>query len=294
MKLFRTIWTVVLFVMAGGLLFLTLSGNHEGLADRVGGEGGGLLLLLVCAGAFLCEYVDSALGMGYGTTLTPALILLGFEPEVIVPAVLVSELCSGVLAGLMHHSLGNVTFRRGSKDYKVLAVLALCSLLGTCLAVAVAVNLPKHLLQLWIGVLVALMGVIVLWAPRFAQAFSWPRTIALGLVAAFNKGLSGGGYGPLVTSGQILSGVDPKRSVGITSMAEGLVCLVGAVLYLFVREGAIYWPLAGPLTVGALLSVPLAAWTVKVLPPVDMRRSIGVATLFLGLLMLIKLITQTT
>ncbi|NSW55928.1 MAG: sulfite exporter TauE/SafE family protein [Armatimonadetes bacterium] len=275
--------------MAAGLLYLTLSGDHKGVAANIDDGSGLWLLLLVCAGAFFCEYVDSALGMGYGTTLTPALLLLGFQTSQIVPAVLVSEFLSGILAGVLHHSVGNVTFRKGSRDTLVLAVLALCSLVGTCAAVAVSVTLPAKVLQLWIGVLVAAMGVIVLWSPRFASVFSWPRTVGLGLVAAFNKGLSGGGYGPLVTSGQILSGVDPKRSVGITSMAEGLVCLAGAVLYVCVREGAIYWPLAVPLTVGALLSVPLATWTVKTLPPVDMRRSVGFATLFLGLLTLIKL-----
>ena len=35
--------------------------------------------------ALFCEYIDSALGMGYGTTLTPLLLLAGFDPLEIVP-----------------------------------------------------------------------------------------------------------------------------------------------------------------------------------------------------------------
>ena len=46
-----------------------------------------------------CEYVDSTLGMGYGTTLTPVLLLIGYEPAQIVPSVLLSEFLTGVLAG---------------------------------------------------------------------------------------------------------------------------------------------------------------------------------------------------
>ncbi len=42
--------------------------------------------------AFICEYVDSSLGMGYGTTLTPLLLIMGYNPLQIVPAVLLSEL----------------------------------------------------------------------------------------------------------------------------------------------------------------------------------------------------------
>jgi len=37
----------------------------------------GLILFSI---AFLCEYTDSTLGMGYGTTMTPILLLMGFEP----------------------------------------------------------------------------------------------------------------------------------------------------------------------------------------------------------------------
>ncbi|GAI88319.1 unnamed protein product, partial [marine sediment metagenome] len=44
--------------------------------------------------ALLCEYVDSTLGMGYGTALTPVLLLFGFTPMQIIPAVLLSELLS--------------------------------------------------------------------------------------------------------------------------------------------------------------------------------------------------------
>ena len=45
--------------------------------------------------AFVCELVDSSLGMGYGTTLTPILLLFGYDPIVIVPAVLFSEFLPG-------------------------------------------------------------------------------------------------------------------------------------------------------------------------------------------------------
>ena len=61
-------------------------------------EFGLLAITVLVTGAFLCEYVDSTLGMGYGTTLTPIFLLMGFSPMQIVPSILLSELISGILA----------------------------------------------------------------------------------------------------------------------------------------------------------------------------------------------------
>ena len=36
--------------------------------------------IAIAAVSFAAEYVDSSLGMGYGTTLTPVLLLIGFAP----------------------------------------------------------------------------------------------------------------------------------------------------------------------------------------------------------------------
>ena len=45
-------------------------------------------------------------------------------------------------------------------------------------------------------------------------------------IASFNKGTSGGGYGSVVTGGQLPAGVDGENAVGITSIAEGLPWLL--------------------------------------------------------------------
>ena len=77
-----------------------------------------IITLIVCA--FLCEYMDSTLGMGYGTTLTPVFMLMGFKPLQIVPAILLSELVIGVLAGIFHHREGNVNLKpKNMEAFKV-------------------------------------------------------------------------------------------------------------------------------------------------------------------------------
>jgi len=244
------------------------------------------LLLL----ALVCEYVDSTLGMGYGTTLTPILLLAGYGTIQIVPAVLLSEFLTGILAGIFHHECGNVNLKPGSRPFRVVLVLAACSIVGTLAAVFLAVNVPEWVIKTYIGVLVLSMGVGILLTINKTFAFSWKKVIGLGLVAAFNKGLSGGGYGPLVTGGQIMAGVDGKGAIGITSLAEGLVCIVGVLAYTLTGNGTVDWGLAPSLILGAVLSVPFAALTVKKVPMQKMRWAIGIAVTVLGLFTLVKLV----
>ncbi len=247
------------------------------------------LIFLLIGLAFFCEYVDSSLGMGYGTTLTPVLLLMGFEPLTIVPAVLLSELFTGILAGIFHHNLGNVNLTPGSQHFKIAMVLAICSIMGTLVAVFLAISLSKWALKVYIGILVLLMGLIILLKRNKRYSFSWSKIVGLGTIAAFNKGMSGGGYGPVVTGGQILSGVNGKNAVGITSFAEGLTCLVGVLAYLSLNS-TINWSLAPYLLIGAMLSVPFATFTVKKLEAKRLKLAIGVITTLLGIFTLIKLI----
>ena len=237
-----------------------------------------LVLLALC-----CEYVDSTLGMGYGTTLTPILLVMGYDAVQIVPSVLLSELVTGILAGILHHELGNVNLKPGSRAFKVTAVLALCSIVGTVVAVLIAVNIPKWALKTYIGLLVLTMGIFILLTLNKTFAFSWKKVIGLGLLAALNKGLSGGGYGPVVCGGQVVSGMGEKEAIGITSLAEGLVCAVGVVTYLLTGNGVLDWHIAPSLILGALLSVPLAALTVKKVEVKKMRWAIGLGVTALGL-----------
>ncbi len=270
----------------------------------------GLALAIILL-AFFAEYIDSTLGMGYGTTLTPILLLMGFEPLQIVPAVLLSELVTGLLAGFTHHQVGNVdlkprtmnvrriywalrclgvfeSFRRGVPFHlKITLLIAGSSILGTLVAVAVALSLSTFYLKLYIGVLVVAIGLAILLTLGREYPFSWKKIIGLSVVASFNKGISGGGYGPVITGGQLLSGIGGQSAVGITSLAEGLTCLVGFLAYLAAPR-ALDLVLAPYLVFGAVLSVPLSALTVKVLGNFRMRLAIGILTAALGGLTLVQ------
>ncbi len=271
--------------------------------------GMGILIMVL---AFFAEYVDSTLGMGYGTSLTPILLLFGYQPLHVVPAILLSELLTGILAGVVHHAIGNVDFKSKttslkhitsklkqlglvecarlglSEHLRIALVLALCSIVGIVLSVIIALNLPAFYVKLYIGILVTIVGAAILITMNKTFVFSWSRIVGLSLIASFNKGISGGGYGPVVTGGQLLSGVESRNAIGITSMAEGLTCMVGFGVYLL-SSSTINLGLAPLLVTGALLSVPFSALTVKCVRTGALKSVIGIVTVSLGLMVIVKM-----
>ena len=245
--------------------------------------------ILVFLVALACEYLDSSLGMGYGTTLTPILLLSGFAPLEIVPAILLSEALTGVAAGLLHQRDGNVNFLRDARARRTALLLVVLSAAGAIAAAMLAVKISKGTLTLFIATIIIAMGIVILLTLNRPFRYRPAGIVAVGAVAAFNKGLSGGGYGPLVTAGQMVSGLPAKHAVAVTSVAESLTCLIGVLGYLAAGK-SIAWELALPLTLGALLSVPMATLTVRRASETTLRGVVGVMTLILGVVALMKLL----
>ena len=111
----------------------------------------------------------------------------------------------------------------------------------------------------------------------------------MGFFASFNKGISGGGYGPIITSGQILSGLDSKSSVSISSFTEAVTCLMALLVYLLKLKVVDFMPVL-PLLFGSLIAIPFAVRMVK---RSDGRKhviAIGLITISLGLATLIKVL----
>ncbi|UCD30186.1 MAG: sulfite exporter TauE/SafE family protein [Planctomycetota bacterium] len=282
------IWSAAIVAIVAVLCVQSVLPELKLLPAFASGTGAAIVLAIFLT-ALLCEYIDSSMGMGYGTTLTPLLLLVGYDPLQIVPAVLISEFVTGIAASFMHHCDGNMNLLNNRRERGTAILLSSLSILGAVTAVIIALHIPQWWLGAIIGVIILSVGVVIL--ATFKKRFRYRRShiIALGTIAAFNKGLSGGGYGPLVTAGQVVSGISPKQAVGITSLAEGVTCFVGLTAYILMY-GQLDWALTIPLTLGALFSVPIATLTVRHMPEYIMRAGIGVCTCSLGMLSLIKLV----
>ncbi|OIO35526.1 MAG: hypothetical protein AUJ74_06015 [Candidatus Omnitrophica bacterium CG1_02_44_16] len=246
------------------------------------------MALLVGAIAFISEYLDSCLGMGYGTALAPILILLGYNPLNVIPAILTSQLLTDITACFFHHNQRNVNLKINSKDFKTALLLGILSALGVIASVIIALRIPRWLLTLYIGMMATAIGLVILFTANKTNKFSWNKIMGIGFIAAFNKGISGGGYGPLVMEGQILSGINSKNAVGITAFAEAITCLIGSIFYLLMGK-TIDRKLTGLLVASAVPAVPFAALTVKNMPARNLKKYVGIVIMALGLLTLLKI-----
>jgi uncharacterized membrane protein YfcA len=254
--------------------------------------------------AFGCEFIDASLGMGYGTILSPVLIIMGFDPISAVSAILLSQALGGFTASVFHHQFENVNFSKGSMDLKIVVVITSFGMLATILAACVGLSVPKEVIKTYIGVLVFVMGLVLLSNRTFA--FSWRKMVGVGILSAFNKGLSGGGFGPVVTSGQIISGQGHKRAIGVTTLAEAPICIVGFLTYLVgtvaigmktpvldmrfskflvaMFSGSTFqWELALALLLGSMCVAPFGAFATKVMKTARLSIILGIFVAALGL-----------
>lgn len=238
--------------------------------------------------AFICELINSMLGGGHGALMAPILMLMGFSPLSVVPSVLLAEIISGFLVSIAHHRFGNVNFRMDSRHLHVALLLGGCSVIGTVIAVVTALRLPANILETYIGILIVSIGLIVLFSLNIRFPFSWKKMAALGIFASFNKGISGGGYGPIITVGQMLSGFNSKESVSVSSLAKTLTCAIGFVAYV-ILSGKLDTLLLPSLVLGSIFSVPISAIVVKRLREKNLRILIGIIMISLGVSMLVRI-----
>jgi len=247
------------------------------------------LILAACfAISFAAGLVDISLGMGYGFTVTPILLLLGFGPLEAVPSVLFSSFIGGLLSSFFHQRFKNVDFKLGGDSFKVSAMIGALGMLGGLLGARMALGISTFILKLYIGLLVTASGVFVLFSRRIQISFSWTKIVVISLLGAFNKGLSGSGFGPIVTTGGLLSGIDEKAAVSIQSFSEFPVSLIGFLTFVFsMTQLNLYLMLA--LALGVVLASPLAALIVQKLDREKLRLLIGLAAVAVGGLTLFRL-----
>jgi uncharacterized protein len=87
-------------------------------------------------------------------------------------------------------------------------------------------------------------------------------------VGGFNKGVGGGGYGPVITVGGLLSGVPVKSMVAVTSLAEGLTCLAAVITwFVLLSTGTVVdYMLLPSFVIGTILAAVGAPYTTRVIP----------------------------
>ncbi len=223
--------------------------------------------------ALVFEFMDAAAGMGFGTALTPLLLVMGFDPLQIVPVVLIQQTVAGLVGAFLHREFQNVEWKFKPLSETVRLCLIIASS-GTVLVLLATIGIyaVMDLDPIWIKLYVALlllgMGGISLVQSRHERPYRPNMLIAFGALAGFNKGVGGGGYGPVVTIGGLMAGVPVKSMLGVTALSEGVVCFVAVVAWMAMAANGltIDYVLLPSVMLASMVSAVLAPYLTRVFP----------------------------
>ncbi|MBD3160270.1 MAG: TSUP family transporter [Candidatus Lokiarchaeota archaeon] len=245
------------------------------------------VLLLLAALGFLGGFVDNAFGMGY-SLLTPIFLFLGFNPLLVVPTLLLSQTVAGLSGSVFHHLYKNVDFReRDGRQTRIYLLFTGTGVAGAILSATLAVTLPQWFMLLYIGLMLLIVGIIVRFKINFTGG--WWKMYAASAIGGFNKAIAGGGYGPLVTSVQIMCGSKVKSSVGTTQFSEATISSIGFIIYYVLNGGFALIPVIQSmvvLVVTGAVAAPMGALLVKRLDEHMARKAVGVSSIILGIITL--------
>jgi len=252
----------------------------------------GLLFLIIILG-FLAAFLDTSMGMGYGL-LSPILIALGLDPFIVVPVLLISQMTTGFTGTVFHSLYNNVNLSsHDTQDVKSTALFIIMGVIGMTFAVLLAINLNDIILMLYIGILMIIAGLLML--PNITFIFSWKRMLILSSWASFNKAISGGGYGPIMTIGQMTSGRDVRESVAVTDFSEAFLSGFGFLLYLICQQirninFIVTIELSIIMIISGMIATPLGALVTKRLEKKNTKKIIGVLSILIGIFTLFRFV----
>lgn len=236
---------------------------------------------------FVAQLADGALGMGFGLISSSVLLISGAAPPLVSSAVNAAKIPTGAAAGLSHLMSGNI-------DRAVFLRIALAGTLGG-LAGALLLSALKGpwLMGLVAVYLIVISSLIILRALRGRAVLAVPgrKASLIGACGGLIEGI-GGSWGPVVTTGLLGAGMEPRRAVGSSALAE--LCVSVAVFSALMLTahlglwgdgdgiGTMLWPVLGLICGGlpaALLGGPLA----RMVPRRPLTLAVGLMALGVGI-----------
>lgn len=240
---------------------------------------------------FLAQFIDGALGMGYGVISSAFLISLGIPPPMASASVHTSELFTTFVSGVSHFKFNNIR-----KD--LLGPLVSFGMMGGIMGACGLVKLPSRSIQFIVGPMLLMLGGIIFYRFMFKypqmdnsiiKKYPVNKLRGLGFLAAFIDALCGGGWGPICTSALVVTGTEPNKAIGSVNLAEFFItCAIASTFMVFIWVGNFRWDLIIALIGGGVIAAPLAALSCKKLPRHLLGILVGIIIILLSLRICLK------
>jgi uncharacterized protein len=190
------------------------------------------------------EFMDASAGMGFGTALTPLLLMIGFDPKQIVPVVMIQQGAAGLVGAFLHREFQNVEwkFKPMSETIKLAIIIVISGVVFNVLAIVGIYKIfevDKIWIKLYVAALLLMMGVTSLIQSKKERPYKPGKMVFWASLAGFNKGVGGGGYGPVVTIGGLMAGVPVKSMMAVTAISEGSVSTVSVIVWFLMLSSGV-------------------------------------------------------
>ncbi|MBO6767476.1 MAG: sulfite exporter TauE/SafE family protein [Erythrobacter sp.] len=230
----------------------------------------GDLLPFVAIG-FVAQLVDGALGMAFGAIATTLLVgFMGIPPAQASYRVHIIKCFTTAVSGASHALSGNI-------DKRLFLKVVLPGVLGGVIGAYGLTQIDGNTVKPFVLAYLGLLGVILILKGIHGQFRQrTPKAVVpLGFSGGILDAIGGGGWGPVVSSGLMLQGTEPRKVVGSVNSAEFFVAV--AISGAFVSQLGIE-ELAGAtlgILIGGVLAAPLGAIVAKRLPAPVMLVLVG-------------------
>lgn len=249
--------------------------------------------------AALFEFMDASAGMGFGTALTPLLLMLGFDPKQIVPVVMIQQAAAGLVGAFLHREFQNVEWkwRPMSETVKLAWIIVGTGVLFNILAIVGIYKIfkvPTIYIKIYVGLLLLMMGITSLFQASRQRAYKPFKMLFWSALAGFNKGVGGGGYGPVVTIGGIMAGVPVKSMMAVTAISEGAVSSVAVITWFFMLTSGVIvdYILLPSFMLATMFSAVAAPFATRVVPEKIWQYVVPAYSLILTAYLFYKLVPE--
>lgn len=257
------------------------------------------IIFSVIALVLFFDLIDSSAGMGLGTLSVPVLLMMGYPVHQVIPTLVIGAAISGCISGLFHHEFKNVTFSLkrpltpGTESLLIISIFGCSTILGGVALAYYFLVFPEWVIEAYVGTLLLLMALLGLINIRKNKERSYKprRLILFASIAGFNKGVGGGGYGPVIVLGNILSGLYTKTAAAVAQTSEGIVSTIGAITFFTIMAagGEIDLVLLPSVFTGTFFASIMGPYVLRVVPNKVWRVFIPVFAFIIGIMFMIEM-----
>lgn len=281
----KNLWILIPVILLVGLVSILIFNYHEAFSWQGLVAGFNVDFLFFFLIGVFAQFVDGALGMGYGATATSFLLVIGVPPAVSSTGVHVAEMFTSGASAISHFKFGNI-------NKKLVRNLLIPGVLGSITgAYLLSDIIDGEVIKPFIAVYLIVLAVIII-VKALKKNIIKKKTKRLGVLASFGgfmDAVGGGGWGPIVTSTLLGNGRHPRYTIGSVNAAEFAVSFASGVTFL-IFGGIAGWQVIVGLIIGGVMAAPFAAFLVHKIQRKPMMIAVGILIILLSLRTLSKLI----